>query len=106
MTRDEMIEVMARGVLVQHWLDAGCGQRQAIAKAATQEFLDGDVLIGDGWTNELRRQSAALSALETAGGAVVPAALLKEYRPTMAEDTMRHWAAELSASQQEKTDAG
>jgi len=84
MSRDEMIEVMARGIV-----------------GSTSYEFDGPYIDA---CSDLAR--AALSALEAAGGAVVPAALLKEYRPTMAEDVLRHWAAELAASQQEKTDAG
>jgi len=83
MTRDEMIEVMARAV-------AGPGigyEHEGIYREACTKLAE-----------------TALSALEAAGGAVVSAALLKEYRPTMAEDVLRHWAVELAASQQEKTD--
>ena len=93
MTRDEMIEVMARAMAHLAW--CAPDPRTTPMFRERREF---DRLAS------LRSARDALSAFEAAGGAVVPAALLKEYRPTMAEDVMRHWAAELAASQQEKTD--
>ena len=121
MTRDEMIEVMARGVLVQHWLDAGCDQEQAIQTARTQELFDGDEDIGDDWSTELTYQRAALSALEVAGYVVVPREPTPEMLDAFIEDAVKcdglcdglvidnprvGYAAMLSAAQQEKTDAG
>ena len=71
-SKDEIIEIMARGVLIRHWLDAGCGIEDAIHAARTQETFDGEIDIGDDWTIELCYQRAALAALETAGYVVVP----------------------------------
>ena len=88
MTRDEMIETMARAI------------GNTIYRHPGLQTVDGRL-----YTEACSAMSLdLLSAIDKEGLVVVPAALLKEYRPTMAEDVLRHWAAELYAAQQEKTD--
>ena len=106
MTRDEMIEVMARAICM-----SDC---QTIADLSSEDFGARWVALMDCY---LANSCAALSALEAAGYVVVPkepgvemlangaAAARDFYSENGSYPRSRAvWAAMLSASQQEKTD--